>query len=496
MTALSLERLTPFAGSAPARGTYPIKANVRIFKGALVGLDSAGRAMPANTIANGCLRIVGKASATYDNRTGSTLGGAAGAVDVEVEFGVFQFANSSSTDAIAAANVGDVCYAVDDQTVALTSNGDLRPPAGIITEVVSSKPYVFMGPHVAAILALSGSGSGAGASVHSVRGATTANIPDLSAVTVAGIDGLTYSAGQRLLVKDQSTPSQNRIYVCGTVTAGVAPFTPALDSDESEEVIPGMLVYVSEGTVGGNSWFFLSTDAPIVAGTTNLTFVEVPSYADLASTAASLGANLVGYQDAGAFTAADDVDEALDEIYQGLLSIQKTIPIPLTSAIDIATGALLAVFAGGASTTPGTQLTDSKTAAVRWNNDAAPGAIAVNVPMPQDLDDTAVVTFHALVSKTGATLADATSLTVGAFEHIPGALHDADVDFGGATNAVTGDAAAKTVTELIRTFAAADIHGAPSSIAMTIKPTAGTLGTDDLVLHAAWLEYKAKLLTT
>lgn len=186
----------------------------------------------------------------------------------------------------------------------------------------------------------------------------------------------------------------------------------------------------------------------------------------------------------------------LDEIYAAMLTAQKTIPIDLTSSIDIATGAVLAVFAGGASTTPGTQLTDSKTAAVRWNNDAAPGAIAVNVPKPQDLDDTKDVVFHALVSKTGATLADATKLTVGAFEVQPGALHDADANFGGDSDAVVGDAAAKTVTELTLVLAAANVSAAPGAFNLQIKPKAGTLGTDDLLLHAAWLEYTPKLLTT
>lgn len=170
----------------------------------------------------------------------------------------------------------------------------------------------------------------------------------------------------------------------------------------------------------------------------------------------------------------------------------RTIPIPLTSAILVATGAPMAVFSDGASSVPGVQLTDSKSACVRWNNHATPAAIAVNVPMPSDLDDASDVVFHALVSKVGATVGDATKLTVGAFEHTVGALHDADSDMGGDTGAVTGDAASKTVSELTLTLAAANIHAVPSSVALTIKPKAGTLGTDDLLLHSAWLEVTTK----
>lgn len=351
---LSLERIPNFAGLMPARGTYPIAANVRIFKGALVCIDSAGRVRPGGTIASGALAGLGKASATIDNRTGSALGGAAGAAYVEVEFGAFQMINSAAADEIGPEDIGKPCFVVDDQTVALTNNSDTRPIAGFITEIVDGHPYVWMGPHVA-----------------------------------------------------------------------------------------GMIVIA-------------------------------------ASEASQL----------------DTAQADIDELQADALTAQAQVNIPITAALDVATGGPLAVFADGASTTPGTQLTNSKAPCVRWNNHATPGAIALAVAMPQDLDDTKDVVVHALVSKTGATVGDATKLTIGAFEQVVGALHDADTDFGGDTNAVTGDATAKTVTELTCTLALADVHPAPSALSLTIKPKAGTLGTDDLCLHACWLEYTRKLMTS
>jgi len=218
--------------------------------------------------------------------------------------------------------------------------------------------------------------------------------------------------------------------------------------------------------------------------------------ADLTTLATSAGAGDIGILDAGGFTAATTVEGALAEIYQQVETTHKQVNIPLMSAIDIATGAPLAAFADAEGATPGTEFTNSKGVSVRWNDHATPGAIAVTVPMPQDLDDTAVVTFCALVSKTGATSGDATKLTVGAFEQAVGALNDADTDFGGDTSAVVGNATAKTVSKVTLTLAAADVHAAPEAMTFTIKPKAGTLGTDDLCLHAAWLEYKGKLLTT
>jgi hypothetical protein len=150
MTALAQERLTKFGGLAPSRGSYPIAANTRVFKGSVVALDSSGRAIPGTTIASGAVVCVGKNSSTIDNRTGSALGGAAAAADVEVEFGVYYFANG---DSIAATDVGKVAYLVDDQTVAKGSNSGARVPAGVIVEYVDANVVgVYMGPHVSALL--------------------------------------------------------------------------------------------------------------------------------------------------------------------------------------------------------------------------------------------------------------------------------------------------------------------------------------------------------
>lgn len=155
------------------------------------------------------------------------------------------------------------------------------------------------------------------------------------------------------------------------------------------------------------------------------------------------------------------------------------------------TGAPLAVFADGASDVPGIQVTDSESETVRWNNHAAPKAISVNISFGDELDDADDVTFHAIVSKTGATLADATTLAIGAFFHPVGALHDADANAGGATGAVVGDLTAKTTTKLSRTIAAADVPAGPVGLFLSIGPTAGTLGTDDFLIHEMWVEYTA-----
>ena len=100
----------------------------------------------------------------------------------------------------------------------------------------------------------------------SVRAATTANI------TLSGeqtIDGVSVVTGDRVLVKNQSTGSQNGIYV---VAAGS--WTRASDANTSTTVTPGLFTFVEEGTSQADSGWVLATNQTITLGTTSLTFAQ------------------------------------------------------------------------------------------------------------------------------------------------------------------------------------------------------------------------------
>lgn len=102
----------------------------------------------------------------------------------------------------------------------------------------------------------------------SVRAASTGALT-LSATQT--VDGVALIAGDRVLVKDQGTASQNGIYV---VAAGA--WARATDADQDAEVTSGMNVPVEEGTANGGHLYFLTTPNPITVGTTGLTFAPVP----------------------------------------------------------------------------------------------------------------------------------------------------------------------------------------------------------------------------
>lgn len=96
------------------------------------------------------------------------------------------------------------------------------------------------------------------------RAATTANITLSGAQT---IDGVSIIAGDRVLVKDQSTGANNGIYV-----AAAGSWARSSDANVDAEVVSGMTLFVTEGTVNGDKQFSLTTNNPIVVGTTALVF--------------------------------------------------------------------------------------------------------------------------------------------------------------------------------------------------------------------------------
>lgn len=102
----------------------------------------------------------------------------------------------------------------------------------------------------------------------SVRVATTGNITLTGLQTV---DGIALAAGDRVLVKNQTTKAQNGIYV---VASGA--WTRATDADNigGSEVRSGLFTFVEDGSTYANSGWVLSTLNPITIGNTGLDFVQ------------------------------------------------------------------------------------------------------------------------------------------------------------------------------------------------------------------------------
>lgn len=117
----------------------------------------------------------------------------------------------------------------------------------------------------------------------SVKVASTANLTytyDNSAGTLTAggvgavtIDGVALdTSGQRVLIKDQSTATQNGIYEVTTVGDGSTALvlTRAADANVAAELTGGTFVFVEEGTQGGNNGFVFTHDGEPTLGSTSL----------------------------------------------------------------------------------------------------------------------------------------------------------------------------------------------------------------------------------
>jgi hypothetical protein len=101
----------------------------------------------------------------------------------------------------------------------------------------------------------------------SVRAATSANIV-LSGLQT--IDGISVAAGDRVLVKGQTTATENGLY-----SAASGAWTRTTDADANAEVSAGLTVMVEEGTTHADTQWRLTTDGAITLGTTALTFAQI-----------------------------------------------------------------------------------------------------------------------------------------------------------------------------------------------------------------------------
>lgn len=104
----------------------------------------------------------------------------------------------------------------------------------------------------------------------SVKLATTANISLGANAVKLTIDGVQTQTNDRVLVKNQSTASQNGIYV----VQADGSFVRAEDADTSAKMNSGMFTFVEQGTVNSDSGWVLSTDGNITIGSTALNFTQ------------------------------------------------------------------------------------------------------------------------------------------------------------------------------------------------------------------------------
>ena len=109
----------------------------------------------------------------------------------------------------------------------------------------------------------------------SVRAVNTTNT-NLTGGAPSTVDGVSLVAKDRILVVGQSTASQNGLYNVATVGTGSnGTWTRTPDGDATGEISSGMIVVATEGTAYSDSEWLLTTNDPIVIGSTALAFIQL-----------------------------------------------------------------------------------------------------------------------------------------------------------------------------------------------------------------------------
>ena len=163
----------------------------------------------------------------------------------------------------------------------------------------------------------------------SCKVATTGNITISTALNSGDtLDGVTLADNDRVLVKDQSTASQNGIYIVGS--------SPSRSSDlASGADAAGMFTFVEQGTVNADNGFVCTSNkGSAVVGTNNLTFAQ--------------------FSGAGQITAGNGLDKSGNTISVDLKSNGGLVIESTEIAVDLSASSItgtLAVSDGGTGST-------------------------------------------------------------------------------------------------------------------------------------------------
>jgi hypothetical protein len=252
MTALAAARNTPKFGPGEvilSTLDVPLKASTVVYQGGIVVLDTTGYGVAA-TAAVG-LKACGVLNSERSAAPSLTGGATDGAVMARVLQGVFRFANG---DTIAQVNVGDVCFLVDDQTVAKADGAGARSPAGTIVAVDSSGVWVLIGLEFYKMIESAISSGSAPLESGLLSGAVSVTKRS-STLAVSGTVGYTLAngtrAGQRkTITADTAASTPHGVLTPATASGWTsADFTTARGSLELEWIAAGWRIVFVGGTV-------------------------------------------------------------------------------------------------------------------------------------------------------------------------------------------------------------------------------------------------------
>ena len=167
--------------------------------------------------------------------------------------------------------------------------------------------------------------------------ATTGNITISTALNNGDtLDGVSLSTNDRVLVKDQSSASENGIYIVGSSPARADDLAAGADA-------AGMFTFVEKGTVNADNGFVCTSDkGSAVVGTNNLAFSQ--------------------FSGAGQITAGDGLDKSANTLSVDLKSNGGLVIESTEIAVDLAASSITGTLAIGDGGTGATSASAARTA--------------------------------------------------------------------------------------------------------------------------------------
>ncbi len=162
---------------------------------------------------------------------------------------------------------------------------------------------------------------------------------------LAAVDGVTLSPGDRVLVKNQGTATQDGIYVVSNIGSASTAWvlTRATDADTATtEMRYGLATYATAGSTNAGTKFFMSTNSAITMGSTSLAWTSTTLCS--ISLDENLEVRVIGN---GSSATTDEIVATLIVQKADLTTSLQTITIPVGTAVG-------ARFAIGTSAIKGT----------------------------------------------------------------------------------------------------------------------------------------------
>ena len=175
---------------------------------------------------------------------------------------------------------------ITNSTINSTTIGATTPSTGVFTNIATTTGTITTAPASANDIANKQYVDFYAAGLSWKAPVLTATSANITRSGLQTINGVTVVAGDRVLVKDQGTASENGIYI-----ASASAWTYAVGADDWAEYV-GAIVFVASGSLNGTAWF--CTAQP--GGTLGVTAQNWSNFSVASSYTAGTGLTLTGTQ--------------------------------------------------------------------------------------------------------------------------------------------------------------------------------------------------------